>query len=125
MSISKIKEKSLTTGAVTDANFDNTVLTDQTELSATAADDDILLVYDTSAGTLKKVSAGNVGTQSVTLTSKWLLYEAFMTKKYWKIIKIITFWDNAAKLCITCTRLVFFSQICTESFKLWIIFPKF
>jgi hypothetical protein len=69
MSISKIKEKSLTTGAVTDANFDNTVLTDQTELSATAADDDILLVYDTSAGTLKKIQKSNVALSAPTFSS--------------------------------------------------------
>jgi len=69
MSISKIKEKSLTTGAVTDANFDNTVLTDQTELSATAADDDILLVYDTSAGTLKKIQKSNVALAAPTFSS--------------------------------------------------------
>src|SRR6056300_1614914 len=69
MSISKIKEKSLTTGAVTDANFDNTVLTDQTELSATAADDDIILIYDTSAGTLKKIQSSNVGITPPTFSS--------------------------------------------------------
>src|SRR6056300_1062394 len=69
MSISKIKEKSLTTGAVTDANFDNTVLTDQTELSATAADDDILLIYDTSAGTLKKIQKSNVSLSNPTFSS--------------------------------------------------------
>src|SRR6056300_602574 len=69
MSISKIKEKSLTTGAVTDANFDNTVLTDQTELSATAADDDVLLIYDTSAGTLKKIQKSNVALSAPTFSS--------------------------------------------------------
>ena len=63
MSISKIKEKSLTTGAVTDANFDKTVLTDQTELSATAASDDILLIYDTSAGVIKKIQKSNIALQ--------------------------------------------------------------
>jgi len=69
MSISKIKEKSLTTGAVTDANFDKTVLTDQTELSATAASDDILLIYDTSAGVIKKIQRSNVSLQVPTFSS--------------------------------------------------------
>jgi len=61
MSISKIKEKSLTTGAITDANFDKTVITDQTLLDESANDADVLLIYDTSAGTLKKIAKSNVG----------------------------------------------------------------
>ena len=34
--------------------------TDQTELAALAADDDVFLVYDTSAGTLKKIQKSNI-----------------------------------------------------------------
>jgi len=69
MSISKIKEKSLTTGAVTDANFDKTVITDQTLLDESANDADVLLIYDASAGALKKVLKSNVGIQVPTLSS--------------------------------------------------------
>ena len=43
------------------SNIDADVLTGNTELSAKAAADDILLVYDTSSGTVKKIQASNVG----------------------------------------------------------------
>jgi len=38
------------------------VITGQTELSALAADDDVLLVYDTSAGALRKIQKSNIAT---------------------------------------------------------------
>jgi len=37
-------------------------ITGQTELSALAADDDVLLVYDTSAGALRKIQKSNIAT---------------------------------------------------------------
>jgi hypothetical protein len=55
--------------AVSDEHLDVTTITDQTELAEAAASNDILLVYDASAGTLKKILASNVGTQAVTLSS--------------------------------------------------------
>ena len=55
--------------AVSDEHLDITTITDQTELAEAAASNDILLVYDASAGTLKKILASNVGTQAVTLSS--------------------------------------------------------
>ena len=42
--------------------------TGQTELSALAADDDVLLVYDTSAGALRKIQKSNIAT-TLTYTS--------------------------------------------------------
>ena len=36
------------------SNIDNSVITGNTTLSGAAAEDDVLLVYDTSAGVLKK-----------------------------------------------------------------------
>ena len=51
------------------SNIDADVLTGNTELSAKAAADDILLVYDTSAGTVKKIQASNVGILSPVITS--------------------------------------------------------
>jgi len=42
------------------SNIDADVLTGNTELSASAAADDVLLVYDTSAAALKKIQASNV-----------------------------------------------------------------
>jgi hypothetical protein len=79
MSISKIKTGSITTDAITEAkvadaaieneHLNNNVVLGQTELAEAASSNDILLVYDASAGTLKKILASNVGTQAVTLSS--------------------------------------------------------
>jgi len=55
--------------AVSDEHLDVTTIIDQPELAEAAASNDILLVYDASAGTLKKILASNVGTQAVTLSS--------------------------------------------------------
>jgi len=79
MSISKIKTGSITTDAITEAkvadnaieneHLNTNVVLGQTELAEAASSNDILLVYDASAGTLKKILASNVGTQAVTLSS--------------------------------------------------------
>src|SRR6056300_209518 len=55
-----ITEAKIADDAISEEHLDVTSLTGHTELSATAADDDILLVYDTSAGTLKKIQKSNV-----------------------------------------------------------------
>ena len=55
--------------AISEEHLDTTVFTGNTELSEAAASNDILLVYDASAGTIKKILASNVGTQAVTLSS--------------------------------------------------------
>jgi len=79
MSISKIKTGSITTDAITEAkvadgaieneHLNSNVITGQTELSAAAATDDVLLVYDTSAGVIKKIAASNVGLQQPAISS--------------------------------------------------------
>jgi len=79
MSISKIKTGSITTDAITEAkvadnaiseeHLDATAITGHTELAEAAAGTDVLLVYDTSAGIIKKVTASNVGLQAPTLSS--------------------------------------------------------
>ena len=55
--------------SISEEHLDASVLTDFGELSTTAAGDDILLIYDTSAGTLKKIKSSNVGLQSPTISS--------------------------------------------------------
>ena len=55
--------------SISEEHLDPTAIIGNTELSEGAAAGDILLIYDTSAGTLKKILASNVGTQVVTLTS--------------------------------------------------------
>ena len=55
--------------AISEEHLDITSITGHTELSAVAADDDVLLVYDTSAGTLKKIQSSNVGTMPPTFSS--------------------------------------------------------
>src|SRR6056300_1004205 len=79
MSISKIKRNSITADAVNETkiadnaiseeHLDATVITGNTELAEAAAGTDILLVYDASAGTLKKIQASNVGLQAPAVTS--------------------------------------------------------
>lgn len=48
--------------AITSAKLNVSAITGQTELAAIAADDDVLLIYDTSAGTLKKIQKSNIAT---------------------------------------------------------------
>ncbi len=55
--------------AISEEHLDNSVIIGNTELSEAAASGDILLVYDTSAGALKKILASNVGTQAVTISA--------------------------------------------------------
>ena len=60
--------------AISEEHLDVTAVTGNTELSATAADDDVLLIFDTSAGTIKKIAKSNValtvpGFSSVSPTS--------------------------------------------------------
>jgi len=55
--------------AISEEHLDDTAITGHTELSASAASDDVLLVYDTSAGVIKKIAASNVGLQAPTISS--------------------------------------------------------
>ena len=49
-------------GTITNNKLANSVITGQTELATVAADDDFLLIYDTSVGTLKKIQKSNIAT---------------------------------------------------------------
>ena len=51
------------------SNIDASIITGNTSLSGAAAEDDVLLVYDTSAGGIKKITAQNVGIQAPTISS--------------------------------------------------------
>tara|TARA_Y100001937_G_scaffold74471_2_gene101323 strand:+ start:900 stop:3041 length:2142 start_codon:yes stop_codon:yes gene_type:complete len=55
--------------AISEEHLDNTAITGNTELSATAADDDVLLIFDTSSSTIKKIQSSNVGITPPTFTS--------------------------------------------------------
>ena len=48
--------------AISEEHLDVTSITGQTELATTAADDDLLLIYDTSATTIKKIQKSNIAT---------------------------------------------------------------
>ena len=54
--------------AISEEHLDNTALTGHGELSATAASDDVLLVFDTDASLLKKIQVSNINS-SPTITS--------------------------------------------------------
>ena len=79
MSISKIKRDSITADAVNETkiadnaiseeHLDDTVITGNTLLNEVRADDDQVLIYDTSAGVFKKVNASNVGAIIASLSS--------------------------------------------------------
>ena len=51
------------------SNLDPSVISGNTELAANTAADDVLLVFDTSSGTLKKVQSSNVGLQVPSITT--------------------------------------------------------
>jgi len=51
------------------SNLDPTVISGQTELAELAAETDVLLVFDTSAGTLKKIKRSNIRINTPTLSS--------------------------------------------------------
>ena len=55
--------------SISEEHLDTTAILGNTELSEAANSGDILLIYDTSAGVLKKILASNIGSQVVTLTS--------------------------------------------------------
>ena len=69
MAISKIKTGSINSDAITEAkvadgaieneHLNANIITGQTELAEAAAGTDVLLVFDTSSGTLKKITAAN------------------------------------------------------------------
>jgi len=79
MAISKIKTGSLTDsavntdklapGSVGSTDLSATVISGQAELSETAADTDFTIIYDTSAGTLKKVLRSNLKQAGPTFSS--------------------------------------------------------
>ena len=48
--------------AISEEHLDVTSITGQTELATTAADDDLLPIYDTSATTIKKIQKSNIAT---------------------------------------------------------------
>ena len=48
--------------AITSSKLNVSAITGQTELATVAADDDLLLIYDTSATTLKKIQKSNIAT---------------------------------------------------------------
>ena len=70
----KITADSITEAKIVDAAIENehlntNVITGQTELAEAAASTDVLLVFDTSTGILKKIQASNVGVQPPTISS--------------------------------------------------------
>ena len=64
-----ITEAKIADDAISEEHLDVTAITGNTQLSANAASDDVLLIYDSSNGTLKKINAGNVGLQQPTISS--------------------------------------------------------
>jgi len=79
MAISKIKTGSITDsavdtnklapGSVGSTDLSATVISGQTELAETAADTDFTIIYDTSAGTLKKILRSNLKQAGPTISS--------------------------------------------------------
>jgi hypothetical protein len=57
------------TTKIKSSNLDTDIVTGFTELTEAAASTDVLLVFDTSTGTLKKIQASNIGVQPPTISS--------------------------------------------------------
>jgi hypothetical protein len=64
-----IQKLKIADDAISEEHLDVTTITGHTELSEVAASNDILLVYDASSGTLKKIQASNVGITAPVFTS--------------------------------------------------------
>jgi len=69
MAINKIKTNSITDDAISEEHLDNSVIIGNTELAETANSNDILLIYDASAGSLKKILSSNVGLTAPTFSA--------------------------------------------------------
>ena len=79
MALNKIKTGSITddavnsdklaAGSVTNSELNKTVITGQTELSETANDADFTIIYDTSAGALRKILRSNLKQAGPTVSS--------------------------------------------------------
>ena len=57
------------TTKITNTNLDATIVSGQAELSEKGSADDVLLVFDTSTGTLKKISVVNLNLGAPTISS--------------------------------------------------------
>ena len=55
--------------AISEEHLDATAITGHTELAATAENDDVVLIFDTSASAIKKIQRSNLTLQSPTFTS--------------------------------------------------------
>jgi len=64
-----VDETKIVDNAISEEHLDATAISGNTALGETAADNDFLLIYDSSAGTLKKVLTTNVGIQVPTISS--------------------------------------------------------
>jgi len=65
----KIKSSNIIDDAISEEHLDVTAITGNSEISASAAADDILLIYDASSGTIKKIQASRVGMQNPVVSS--------------------------------------------------------
>jgi len=64
-----VDETKIADDAISDEHLDVTAITGHTELASNAAIDDVLLIYDTSAGVIKKIQSSNVGIQAPVVSS--------------------------------------------------------
>ena len=64
-----ITEAKIADTAVENEHLNTNIITGQSEISEKGAVDDVLLVYDTSTGTLKKITAANINLGAPTITS--------------------------------------------------------
>ena len=59
IAVDAITEAKIADGAIENEHLNTLAITGQTELATTAANDDLLLIYDTSATTIKKIQKSN------------------------------------------------------------------
>src|SRR5210317_650182 len=64
-----ITEAKIADNAISEEHLDTTVVTGLTELAETANDSDVFIIFDASAGTLKKVLKSNITLQAPTVSS--------------------------------------------------------
>ena len=69
LSADSVNADKIADDAISEEHLDVTSITGHAELSASRADGDFILIYDSSAGSLKKIQASNLGIVNPTITS--------------------------------------------------------
>ena len=90
----KIKSSNITDDAISEEHLDVTAITGNAEIAASAAADDVLLIYDTSSGTINVLLPQNPTIGKVWNFKKLSINNIFrITCRFGELIDGLTTWD--------------------------------